>query len=276
MRTLVIASLALLTTPAFAQAPSATAAADPAPRPVFALMDPDGAVNGVDFELAVTSPFEGQHVWSPRARMQVLSASGLGGYATLQGFLATGSDAGSEFSLADPEFGLLYHARVHPNIDVSAHAGLTLPLADDDDLLAAVGLFLQRPSDVALGTVSGTWLRGGASLGVHQGPVFARLDAGIDQHLGGGENVDNSDAQLVHVNAGVGIGAAPWSASVEFQSVTDLDRSDWVKLVGVTGQYHAGAVSPYATVSFSLDDPYADLGDDETIWTIAVGARSTF
>jgi len=273
MRNLLISSIALVSSTAFAdEAPPITTTAA---RPSFTLMDPDGASNGIDLELGMTS-FDHVQLWSQRLRGQAVSPNGIGGYATLQGFLATGDNVDSEYGLADMELGGLYRASLGPNVDASVRLGLTLPTAGHD-LVAFVGMSGQRPSDLVLGLPEDAWLRAGGSLGFHQGHLFGRLDAGVDQRVTG--DGDKSDNQLVHLNAGLGVGTAVWSAVAELQVLdephTDNSRAE---LVGVTAQYHTGKTSPYLGVSIAFDNPLAldGLLSVDTIWTISAGTRLLF
>lgn len=267
MRNLLIGSIALVSSTAFADeaSPITTAAA----RPSFALMDPDGTRNSIDLELGVTS-FNETHLWSQRIRGQVVSASGFGGYATMQGFLGTREGVDSEYGFANIELGGLYHASLGPNVDASVHLGFTLPTADDN-LIPLFGMYMQRPSDLVLGASDDVWGRVGGSLGVHQGPVFARLDVGADQRVSG--DGDKSDDQLLHLNAGIGVGSAVWSAVAELQ-VVDAPQTDdsSAETLGFTAQYHTGKISPYLGVSLSLDSPT----EEDTAYTIGAGTRLVF
>lgn len=266
MRNLVIGSIVLVSSTAFAdEAPQLTTTAA---RPTFALMDADGASNSVDFELGATTIKE-IHLWSQRLRAQAVGASGFGGYGTVQGFLATREGVDSDYGFAGMELGGLYHASLGASADASVRLGVTLPTADEN-LVPLIGLYMQRPSDIVLGAPEGAWMRAGGSLGVHQSYLFARLDVGFDQRISG--DGDKSDDQLLHLNAGVGVGTQLWTAAAELQVVNEPQHDDSsAETVGFTAQYHAGSISPYLGFSLSLDSP----AEIDTAYTFALGARFT-
>jgi hypothetical protein len=251
-----------LATPAFAEvAPSS----DPAVVPGFMMMDVDGERSQLELDaglgFATDSDVSGT-VLMPRLRVQGEIAPAFSLYGSLQ--LATFiNDGSSDSEMSNPEVGGVYHARVSPNADVSAHGGLVLGVGDSGAGLAS--LFF-RPSDLVMGAGDSWWARGGVSGTYHDGVGFMRVDAGVDLQLRG----DGGPDAIFHVNAGAGVGNAEWSAAAELQSLfTSSGEPDSLHAMGISVHHHGASVSPYLGLS-------TPVGNGLTFEVLSVSGGASF
>lgn len=251
-----------IATPAFAQV---APAAEPAAHPAFMMMDVDGERSQLELDaglgFATDSNLTGMFLM-PRLRIQGEVAPAFSLYGALQ--LATFIDDGSSNSeVSNPEVGGVYHARVSPNADVSAHVGAVLGLGDSSEGLASL---FYRPADLVMGAGDSWWARGGVSGTYHEGAGFLRADAGVDLRLRG----DGGPDAIFHVTVGAGVGNAEWSAAAELQSLfTSSGEPDSLHAIGVSVHHHGAAVTPYLGLS-------TPLGNDLNFKVLTVSGGASF
>jgi len=260
--------LCVIASTAFADTPGATPALaeQPEATPAFSLMDNTGDGTKLDAEVSlVTAESANGALVIPRLLGQYVSHSGLGVYGTLAMAGVVGGDRYERATaVGNLEAGVLYHHVFSPRFDVGLRLGVALPTAGYGDALS--GLLVTRPADAVQTTPGITWLRFGVSPTFHEGPVFVRVDLGLDVP------VDESGARSVmHVNAGVGIGNKQWTATVELQKLFISGRTDdGIEVGGAFLRYH-GRISPFVGVSTPLNH-----GLFGHVATVAIGATVPF
>jgi len=230
---------------AFADAPGATPALAEAPgaTPAFSLMDNTGDGSKLEAEASVVK-WNGQpgEFLVTRLLGQYISTTGFGGYGTVgMAGLVGGHEPDSGIDISNFEAGALYRY-TSQRFDVGLRIGAVFSTGDDTS--ARLGLALARPADVVQIVSQYRWLRLGISPTIHQGPLFMRVDVGLDAPLDGPSTVPTP----LHVNVGAGAGTRQWTATAELQKVFTTDSADGIDAAGLSVRYH-GRVSPFLGVS---------------------------
>jgi hypothetical protein len=145
---------------------------------------------------------------------------------------------------------------------VILRAGITLPTGESQPS-ATVGTlanFLAMP-DLYNSLPRSTTLKFGVSPVVRSGPVFARLDLGLDWNL---DVKDGAVGKALHWNVGVGVDLGPAAVMVESTNATLFsDRpsvdSTTVDAFAVSARLNARPASPYLAWVLALDDDLKEL-----------------
>jgi hypothetical protein len=233
---------------------AATASAladDQAPKLPFALMDNTGDGSKIDLDIAAIVPTDGPGdgvLLRSRFLGQAVAQNGLGAYAGISASTLVFDNGFADSSeLGNLELGGLYQRALSSDLDLGMRIGLVLPTANDSFAPAhVVSTLIARPADLVTAASGITWLRLGISPTYHRGPLFARVDLGIDVPIIDGEGAD----PVEHLNLGVGVKGNAISLAAELQTVF---LSPSFHTAALTARYH-GKVSPHVSVSMPLDD----------------------
>lgn len=230
-----IASLLVLSAPAFADAP----------RPAFTHLGPDGHGHEVSVDASVLFPTEDGAGFVSRLKLTgqgMSNDSGLGIYGTIalsRWFL----DDEDSSALGGLEAGIVYRLKDRrDDLDSAMRFGVVLPTADEDDDYYTQ-LFTTYYQDISNLAQLETWkaaFRVAGTSTYHRGNRYARADAGFDLLLS-----SNSDrgGSLLHLDLAAGLAPAPVGAAIELQSMcsTDWDRTDQCShVVALDGQLAVG------------------------------------
>jgi hypothetical protein len=199
--------------------------------------------------------------------------SGFGGYGNL--FVSktffndeTGfSSVNDQNALSNLELGGVYQRALRSDLDLSVHAGVTLPTADDDAgrLVNLVSSYA-RFTDLVLAAPNTTWLRFGATPTYRKNGLFVRADVGLDVGLDNDTDMDEdlddeSDTidPIAHANFGVGYAERRFAVSAELATFIDTgdafeDDEQFIHTATLSAEYRAGMVTPHLAVSSVLDD----------------------
>jgi hypothetical protein len=196
-------ALGITSAPAFADGPET--------KPGFAGMDNTGDGSKLNLDGAVIVPTHGRGDLLFRSSLlgQYVAPDGVGGYMGISAFDHQGNgDRESGSGIGNLELGGLYHRALSSDVDLGVRVGFILPTASDNSAIV-------WPADVATAIAGPTWLRLGLSPTFHDGPVFARIDFGVDVPLSDRDQLD----PLEHFNVGIGIGSHGVSATAELQTI---------------------------------------------------------
>ncbi len=167
----------------------------------------------------------------------VVSDAGAGGYVVLPLSYLSYADTvigplviegESEVALGNIEVGGLYVSPLGRRADLIVHGGLALPTADDDGVGAFQALAsVPRYGELAQRIPNATWLRLGVSPMGRGGPVFWRVDVGLDLMLDDGDGMAADISPIFRVNlaGGIDLGKADLSAEL-VTNITDPEDPD--------------------------------------------------
>jgi hypothetical protein len=156
----------------------------------------------------------------------VVTDSGAGGYVVLPlAFLSYETvmagpivifEGDSEVALGNIEVGGLYSKRIGRNADLIVHGGVGLPTADDDGVGALQSIAsTPRYGELVQRVPNATWLRLGVSPMGTAGPMFWRVDVGVDLALAEDDDAADTLSPVLRVNLAGGIDLGPADVSAE-------------------------------------------------------------
>jgi hypothetical protein len=215
---------------------------------------------------------------------EYVHASGFGAYGSFalsKAFLdgAGGDELEDVTARSNLELGAQYRRAVRDDLDLVAHAGVSLPTAQGADDLPAFlvnTLSVQRRLDdyvTAFGDV--TALRLGVAANYRKGMWFARAEVGADVALDEPMGVELDP--IVHGNAAVGARLDKVSIAgelVTLASTGDVDdgQDRFLHQAAISASYDLGTVRPSLMVAMPLDDSMG-RGD---VWSVGGGVAASF
>ncbi|HEX3765168.1 MAG TPA: hypothetical protein VHW23_41010 [Kofleriaceae bacterium] len=250
-----------------------TAAQDPTLHTGFVVIDQADASDAAGLQLSYfnlnTSSPDAPTLFRAAAHARFVDpATGLGAYVRLPFAFATGTgNTSSVTDLGDLEVGGIFAPRPGDSpVGVILRAGVTLPTGEKGEAgaIGTVANLLALP-DLYNSLPGATTLKFGVSPVLRSGPVFARLDLGLDW------NVDADNATIgkaLHFNVGVGADVGPGSIMLESENATlfsdsvaggSASDSVTVDAFAVSGRLNAGRASPYLAWVFPVDKDLRDI-----------------
>lgn len=171
----------------------------------------------------------------------------------------------SETMIGNIEVGGLYAAEVGQRTDVLFHLGVALPTASDDELIHGYQPFASTPryGDLVQRWPNSTWLRLGVSPMGTFGPMFYRVDLGLDLMLDDDDDTGADISPVLRVNLAGGVDFGQVDATVELATnVTDPDddnADETASTLAIGARFDAGTVFPGLALIFPVG--FDDLGD---------------
>lgn len=245
--------------------PRRTTTPDTTTQPGFVAIDQLDASTAAGTELSYIRVNTTPGVENPTLLRSVVHARyvdaerGLGGYVRLPftylrapggGTVETTTDVG------DLEVGAIYSPRINQSgTGIILHAGVTLPTGETDEA-GAVGTFasLLALPDLYNALPRGTTMKLGMSPRFRAGPVFIRLDLGLDWNF---DAKEAAVSKAVHFDAGVGADLEPFALMLESENVAlladDMRNGSTLSAFALSARYTAGTVSPYLALVVPVD-----------------------
>lgn len=207
-----------------------------------------------------------------------LAIGAVGGYAILPAsYGRIDPDMGAtnaEWVVANGELGGVFRRTLAPELDLAAHAGVTLPLARQGTLssteitgFANEFAVYARPNDLVHAYPEATYLRLGVSP-MHRsaGGFFARADAAVDVPLRSGVGDDLTTIGRLNGAAGVRVGTSAFLLEVvNLIALEEPEREEDDRLltfVGLTADFGAtSSLRVQPSVLLPLDDEINDVVD---------------
>jgi hypothetical protein len=190
--------------------------------------------------------------------------TGLGAYGRVPFAYAAGTGGSKSITdVGDVEIGAIFSPRrTADGLGVILRAGITLPTGESKDsaLVGTLANYLALP-DLYNSLPQATTLKLGVSPVVRSGPVFARLDLGLDWNL---DAKDTTIGKALHINVGVGADVGPAAVMVESTNVTLFsDRptanSESVNAFALSVRFDARPSSPYLALVLPVDDDLKEV-----------------
>jgi len=233
-------------------------------------------------DLSFVSDFDEGFVSRLDLHGQWMHKSGFGAYGQLAVSRAFLEDNGitepiDDISLSNLELGGQYKKSLSNELSLVAHAGLTLPTAQND-----IGPFLtnvissqRRFNDLVNAIPEITAMRLGVSPTWQRGALFVRADLGVDVILDAGDLMETPDP-IGHANLAVGAKSGKLSGAVELVTLFatgDVDDDDgrFQHTGALSVRYDAGKVSPTLAIVSPLDD-----GARGEVLTVGAGVSAKF
>jgi hypothetical protein len=206
-----------------------------------------------------------------------VSEAGAGGYVVLPlAYVATDdvvvggiviTEGESEVVLGNIEVGGLYAKKLDRRTDLVVRAGLALPTGPEAALDAA-GLLsplaaVPRHGDLPQHWNKSMWLRLGASPMGHFGPVFWRVDAGLDLMLADDDGATSDISPVFRLNVAGGVDIGDLDVTAELATnITDPENDnadETASTFALGGRFTGGSVQPGLALIFPVG--YDDLDD---------------
>lgn len=190
--------------------------------------------------------------------------TGLGAYVRVPfAYASSTGDTDSITDVGDIELGGMFASRQNAGgLGVLLRAGVTLPTGESQPAatVGTLGNFLAMP-DLYNSLPGGTTLKLGVSPVVRSGPVFARIDLGLDWNL---DAKDATIGKALHWNFGLGIDLGGGSVMLESENTTLFSDRDMVDAASVdafaiSARFHGRSASPYFALVLPLDDDLKDV-----------------
>jgi hypothetical protein len=206
---------------------------------------------------------------------------GVGGYAIVPlSYGRIDPDEGAnnaEWAIGDAELGAVVRRTLVAELDVAAHAGVTLPTAPEgtlsaDDITGFANGFAiwARPNDLVQAYPEASYLRLGVSPMHMAEGWFARADLAVDVPLHSGAGDDLLTIGRLNGAAGLRVGGS--MAMLEVVNLIALEEPEseaqdrWLTFLGLTGAFNVDRRwQPTLSLLIPLDDEINDAVDAAVI-----------
>ena len=255
MRSLLPASL-MIALPAVAFAQAAPATEDVLHAPGFVTLDRLDATSRLGGEVAYLA-LEGA---STGVRLDVHGhyvdpATGFGGYATLPvTYLDAEGDSTTE--LGNLELGGLWLTHVAPHLGLVVRGGITLPTSRFVDVRQRAVVGYGRLADLVDALPDSTSIRLSVAPVFRRGPVFGRVDLGLDLIV---DEAPEDRATLLRLQPGVGVTRS--GVAVMGELVVLRNARETISTAALTARFTVGTSEPYVALVVPLDDSIQQLLD---------------
>jgi hypothetical protein len=252
-----------------AVAPAAPGADDPTTHPGFVVIDQTDASSAAGAQLSYISiESHGADVptllrFTAHARY-VDRASGFGAYARMPFTYASGSGGSNSVTdVGNLELGGIFSPRLGmPGVGVILRAGVTLPVGESAEA-AAIGsaASLLAMQDLYNSLPRATTLKFGVSPVFRSGPVFARVDLGLDWNLDARNAVVG---KALHFDFALGVDVGPGAVMLESENATLFDQgtsngSTTIDGFAVSARLNARPIAPYIAWVLPIDQDIKDI-----------------
>ena len=270
----IMSSWAIAEAPAAAQ-PAVAGQAGEQPAPGFTVIDRiDGrSVLGIEASYLAPHMPEGSTQSAPTvlrfaAHFRYIDpASGVGGYAQIPFVYAGPGDGAFSPTITDVgslEIGAVYAPKLSaPGVDIVLHAGLALPTGEPgtESLVGTAASVAALPElyDALPRALTGKL---GVSVLLHQAPLFARFDLGLDANFS--NDADGSGTrhltvpQGYHFHAGVGLDFGAAAVMLESENFTfgaeNNQDGETLSELALGVRIAGRAASPYVTAVLPIED----------------------
>jgi hypothetical protein len=247
--------------------PASADDAEPAGRPSFPHLGPDGVANERAGGLGLSIADPDAYLIRLGLRAQAVSTSGFGVYGSLAaGGITNLYVSDKAFGLGGLELGGLYHVAASSELDATFRAGVVLPTDAGDVLGYAVATVYQDPSNV-VNALPARALRVAVTPTWHRDRVYLRADLGADLARG-----DGMDVSMVHADLAVALAPSPIGGAFEIQTLCIDQVDDCVHLFAATVQFQSQP-GDAMHVGVGLPVMEDDLGE---VYTLEAGYTSRF
>lgn len=192
-----------------------------------------------------------------------VTPSGIGGYVVVPLSYLSSEDivlgpivvaeGDSELALGNIELGGMFARAINKDVDIVARLGVAVPTADDDGI-GAFQAFASVPryGDLVQRWPNSTWLRLGASPMGSFGPLFWRLDLGLDLALDEDDAAELSPVFRLNVAAGVDLGSVEVTGELANNFTGSDGDDDSASTLAIGARFAADDVHPGIAVIFPL------------------------